>query len=241
MNVAAGCTRTECRLGNGLQNCRHAGRQQQHTGVVTRSLTPPFSSFILYIFLHFFDLLFSTGWQQQRYIFSKRNYLNPSIGDKLIAQQGIDEYGTNCPGTLFNPHRWSEDDSYEALVDKHKRAKARQNASRTEIQFVSAKAGASVGAAAGAADASSSADAGSSVAESVAVTVSSSRSVSGSAAAVAKTSVAAESLKARFVNITSGGGGGGGRPFEEAAADAGGSGRQRKRPSQWSNPLNGKR
>ena len=159
--------------------------------------------------------------------------MNPSIGDKLIAQQGIDEYGTNCRGILFNPHRWSEDDSYEALVDKYKRSKAKQNAARTEIQFVSTKTSAGAGAGAGVGtDASSSAGAGLNTVEVVAVTAAN-RSA---AAAAAKSSVAA-----RFENITSGDGGGGGKPFEEGAGDARDGGRQRKRPSQWNAASNSKR
>eukprot|EP00729_Bicosta_minor_P017186 gene17186-23582_t len=68
------------------------------------------------------------GLDFQAYIYRKREYLNPSIGGRLIEQQGIDQYGTNCPAALFNPRRWSVDDTYETLLEKHKKAKAKQNA-----------------------------------------------------------------------------------------------------------------
>uniref|UniRef100_A0A8C4QU77 SAP30 binding protein n=1 Tax=Eptatretus burgeri TaxID=7764 RepID=A0A8C4QU77_EPTBU len=79
------------------------------------------------------------GLDPNRMIQMKKEFRNPSIYEKLIQYCGIDEFGTNYPKDMFNPHGWSDDSYYEALarsqkleMDRLEKAKKE----RTKIEFV---------------------------------------------------------------------------------------------------------
>uniref|UniRef100_UPI00358E5442 SAP30-binding protein isoform X2 n=1 Tax=Myxine glutinosa TaxID=7769 RepID=UPI00358E5442 len=57
------------------------------------------------------------GLDPNRMIQMKKEFRNPSIYEKLIQYCGIDEFGTNYPKDMFNPHGWSDDSYYEALAN----------------------------------------------------------------------------------------------------------------------------
>ncbi|NXC80946.1 S30BP protein, partial [Cercotrichas coryphoeus] len=79
------------------------------------------------------------GMDMNSIIQKKKAFRNPSIYEKLIQFCSIDEFGTNYPKDMFDPHSWSEDSYYEALakaqkieMDKWKKAKKEH----TKIEFV---------------------------------------------------------------------------------------------------------
>ncbi|KAI1234881.1 hypothetical protein IHE44_0003265 [Lamprotornis superbus] len=79
------------------------------------------------------------GMDMNYIIQKKKAFRNPSIYEKLIQFCSIDEFGTNYPKDMFDPHSWSEDSYYEALakaqkieMDKWKKAKKEH----TKIEFV---------------------------------------------------------------------------------------------------------
>ncbi|NXB47557.1 S30BP protein, partial [Leucopsar rothschildi] len=79
------------------------------------------------------------GMDMNYIIKKKKAFRNPSIYEKLIQFCSIDEFGTNYPKDMFDPHSWSKDSYYEALakaqkieMDKWKKAKKE----RTKIEFV---------------------------------------------------------------------------------------------------------
>ncbi|NXM81311.1 S30BP protein, partial [Oenanthe oenanthe] len=79
------------------------------------------------------------GMDMNSIIQKKKAFRNPSIYKKLIQFCSIDEFGTNYPKDMFDPHSWSEDSYYEALakaqkieMDKWKKAKKEC----TKIEFV---------------------------------------------------------------------------------------------------------
>ncbi|NWS80400.1 S30BP protein, partial [Toxostoma redivivum] len=79
------------------------------------------------------------GMDMNYIIQKKKAFRNPSIYEKLIQFCSIDEFGTNYPKYVFDPHSWSEDSYYEALdkaqkieMDKWKKAKKEC----TKIEFV---------------------------------------------------------------------------------------------------------
>ncbi|NWY75387.1 S30BP protein, partial [Erithacus rubecula] len=70
------------------------------------------------------------GMDMNNIIQKKKAFRNPSIYEKLIQFCSIDEFGTNYPKDMFDPHSCSEDSYYEALakaqkieMDKWKKAK----------------------------------------------------------------------------------------------------------------------
>uniref|UniRef100_A0A803VKQ9 SAP30 binding protein n=1 Tax=Ficedula albicollis TaxID=59894 RepID=A0A803VKQ9_FICAL len=79
------------------------------------------------------------GMDMNSIIQKKKAFRNPSIYEKLIQFCSTDEFGTNYPKDMFDPHSWSEDSYYEALakaqkieMDKWKKAKKEC----TKIEFV---------------------------------------------------------------------------------------------------------
>ncbi|XP_077978336.1 SAP30-binding protein-like [Glandiceps talaboti] len=83
---------------------------------------------------------FRRGSDLNGMIQKRKDFRNPSIYEKLISFLGIDEFGTNYPNDVFDPHSWTEDSYYEALAkaqkeDMAKREKERKD--RTKVEFVS--------------------------------------------------------------------------------------------------------
>ena len=49
-----------------------------------------------------------------------------SIYEKLIQYCGIDEFGTNLPPEVFDPHEWGEESYYEELSKAQKEHEAKK-------------------------------------------------------------------------------------------------------------------
>ncbi|CAG0881784.1 unnamed protein product [Cyprideis torosa] len=79
-----------------------------------------------------------------------KHFRNPSIYEKLIQFQQIEEFGTNFSPDIHNPYQWGPESYYEELaraqkIEMDKREKERKE--RTKVEFVSGtrKSGASTG------------------------------------------------------------------------------------------------
>lgn len=69
----------------------------------------------------------------------RKDIRNPSIYEKLIDYCKIDEYGSNFPLDVYDPHGWPESSFYEELAKEQKaemdrREKERKD--RTKVEFV---------------------------------------------------------------------------------------------------------
>ena len=75
---------------------------------------------------------------------SNKSFRNPKILEKLRKYVGIDdEYGTNLPSSVWDPHKFARDQYYDAIAEKQRSAfEALQERQRTEqrtsIEFTSA-------------------------------------------------------------------------------------------------------
>ena len=69
----------------------------------------------------------------------RKDIRNPSIYEKLVQKCKLDEFGTNYPEHLFNPHEWTEESFYDNLQKAQKKAyekKEKAKLERTKIEFV---------------------------------------------------------------------------------------------------------
>ena len=75
---------------------------------------------------------------------SNKSFRNPKLLDKLRRYVGIDdEYGTNLPSSVWDPHKFTRDQYYDAIAEKQRSEfealQERQRAEqRTSIEFTSA-------------------------------------------------------------------------------------------------------
>ncbi|XP_064391645.1 SAP30-binding protein-like [Halichondria panicea] len=79
------------------------------------------------------------GIDVNKTIQGRKDFRNPSIYKKLIEFSNLDEFGTNYPEHLHNPHEWSEDDYYDNLSKAQKKAyekKERAKLERGKLEFV---------------------------------------------------------------------------------------------------------
>lgn len=70
---------------------------------------------------------------------SRKSFRNPSIYEKLIAFSGIDEFGTNYPSEMYDPHKWGPTSYYEELREQQKQEMDRfekEKRDRTKVEFV---------------------------------------------------------------------------------------------------------
>ncbi|RWS30294.1 SAP30-binding protein-like isoform X1 [Leptotrombidium deliense] len=79
------------------------------------------------------------GKDMNAYIQRRKDFRNPSIYEKLIAYCDIDEFGTNYPPEINDPHKWGSESYYEELAKRQteemeKRDKERRE--RTKVEFV---------------------------------------------------------------------------------------------------------
>lgn len=80
------------------------------------------------------------GYELNATIQKRKDLRNPSIYEKLVSFLGIDEFGTNYPNDMFDPHGWTEESFYEALSKAQKEDMARrekERKDRTKVEFVS--------------------------------------------------------------------------------------------------------
>ncbi|XP_002742008.1 SAP30-binding protein-like isoform X2 [Saccoglossus kowalevskii] len=87
-----------------------------------------------------FSTYFKKGFNLNAMIQKRKDFRNPSIYEKLISFLGIDEFGTNYPKDMFDPHGWTEESYYEALAKSQKEDMARRGKEmkeRTKVEFVS--------------------------------------------------------------------------------------------------------
>ena len=69
----------------------------------------------------------------------RKDFRNPSIYEKLVQFCNIDEFGSNYPLELFNPHEWEESSYHDNLLRAQKKAyekKERAKLDRTKVEFV---------------------------------------------------------------------------------------------------------
>ena len=79
------------------------------------------------------------GIDVNRTIQDRKDFRNPSIYKKLIDFSNLDEFGTNYPEHLYNPHEWTEEDYYDNLSKAQKKAhekRERARLERSKLEFV---------------------------------------------------------------------------------------------------------
>jgi hypothetical protein len=91
--------------------------------------------------------LMQEGRDMNAIIQQKKSFRNPSIYEKLIAYCEIDEFGSNFPTEVYDPHCWKDTDYYEHLAKRQKEEmdrRERERKERTKIEFISGTAKKSV-------------------------------------------------------------------------------------------------
>ena len=80
----------------------------------------------------------SMGVDFNESIQSRKDFRNPSIYEKLVTFCKLDEFGSNYPSHLYDPHEWNGD-SYKNLRKAQMKAyekKERAKLERTKVEFV---------------------------------------------------------------------------------------------------------
>ena len=70
---------------------------------------------------------------------NRKDFRNPSIYEKLVNFCKLDEFGSNYPDHLYNPHEWGEESFYKNLRKAQMKAyekKERAKLERTKVEFV---------------------------------------------------------------------------------------------------------
>ena len=70
---------------------------------------------------------------------NRKDFRNPSIYEKLVSFCKLDEFGSNYPDHLYNPHEWNEESYYKTLRKAQMKAyekKERAKLERTKVEFV---------------------------------------------------------------------------------------------------------
>lgn len=70
---------------------------------------------------------------------NRKDFRNPSIYERLVQLRNLDEFGTNYPPHLFDPHEWDEESYYDNLLKSQRKAyekKEKAKLERTKIEFV---------------------------------------------------------------------------------------------------------
>lgn len=62
----------------------------------------------------------ATGMDMKYHIQKRKDFRNPSIYEKLIDHCGIEEFGSNFPPEVFDPHSFEPDSYYEKLSQAQK-------------------------------------------------------------------------------------------------------------------------
>ena len=79
------------------------------------------------------------GMDLNRHLQERKDLRNPSIYEKLVEICKLDQFGTNYPEHLFNPHEWDEESHYDKLLTAQKKAyekKEKARLDKTKIEFV---------------------------------------------------------------------------------------------------------
>lgn len=79
------------------------------------------------------------GIDLNKSIQDRKDFRNPSIYKKLIEFCNLDEFGTNYPEHLYNPHEWKEEDYHDNLLKVQRKAyekKERAKLDRGKVEFV---------------------------------------------------------------------------------------------------------
>ena len=79
------------------------------------------------------------GIDLNKSIQERKDFRNPSIYKKLIDFCNLDEFGTNYPEHLYNPHEWKEEDYHDNLLKAQKKAyekKEKAKLERGKVEFV---------------------------------------------------------------------------------------------------------
>ena len=69
----------------------------------------------------------------------RKDFRNPSIYEKLVSFCKLDEFGSNYPDQLYNPHGWDEDSYYKNLRKTQMKAyekRERAKLERTKVEFI---------------------------------------------------------------------------------------------------------
>ena len=70
---------------------------------------------------------------------NRKDFRNPSIYEKLVSFCKLDEFGSNYPDHIYNPHEWNEESFYKNLRKAQMKAyekKERAKLERTKVEFV---------------------------------------------------------------------------------------------------------
>ncbi len=79
------------------------------------------------------------GIDVNKTIQDRKDFRNPSIFTKMIEFSNLDEFGTNYPEHIYNPHNWNEEDYYENISKAQKKAyekKEKAKLERGKLEFV---------------------------------------------------------------------------------------------------------
>ena len=70
---------------------------------------------------------------------NRKDFRNPSIYEKLVDFCKLDEFGSNYPDDVYNPHEWGEESLYRNLRKAQMKAyekKERAKLERTKVEFI---------------------------------------------------------------------------------------------------------
>lgn len=79
------------------------------------------------------------GMDMVQLIQRRKDFRNPSIYEKLIDHCSIDEFGTNFPPDVYDPHAWGPESYYESLSEAQKilmTKRETERKERTKVEFV---------------------------------------------------------------------------------------------------------
>ena len=81
------------------------------------------------------------GYVWNERVQQNKGFRNPSIYEKLVQLVNLDEFGSNFPNHLFDPHEFGEESNYKNLLAAQKKAyekKEKAKLDRTKVEFVTA-------------------------------------------------------------------------------------------------------
>jgi len=80
------------------------------------------------------------GLDLNKEIQRRKMFRNPSIYEKLIDYCKIDEFGTNYPVEIYDPHRWGPESYYDELAKAQKaemEKRMKENKEKMKVEFIS--------------------------------------------------------------------------------------------------------
>ncbi|XP_037929421.1 SAP30-binding protein-like [Teleopsis dalmanni] len=83
-----------------------------------------------------YEKMDSNNMDMNRLIQGRKEFRNPSIYEKLIQFCDINEFGTNYPPEIYNPHQWGPESFYEELARVQKNEMLKRQKERKETDKI---------------------------------------------------------------------------------------------------------